>query len=466
MSQNKPKSNLRSIRTARTESEINSAANEGLFPLVKRVIPSDKIKVKYAVFQNPKTGAIKASSDFRDAFSLDPAMSDYEKIIDYGFYYPYNFQSPFAAYLIPKDLKKGDELIYNIHTFGGCTTTAFAMYNKLLRVKSEKEITLTSRADGFCASSGVILLLAGDKKIGSNFLKPFVHNAWTWGDAVNKEEAKKTYEELEQVDNSIAQLYAERTSINKEKALELMSESRDVTLDECLEFGFYTEIENVYSAENKLILNSLRSKNSKNRSKIKTKNKMAKEALTKKEADKKFNALSDSLNSILNFVKGKKSTKNLLLQDANGAEIDFTDLEADATPSVGDKATIDGASAGRNPKSPEGGDDIGYVMPTTDETYFFANGELAEIKEASSDDDEPSEEMENLQTENAELKAENKRLKKNLKKVTKEVKDFTKDFNEFKENASSNFKYDGKQENKKEQKGKKNKSRTLFKNKK
>jgi ATP-dependent protease ClpP protease subunit len=344
------------------------------------------------------------------------------------------------------DLKKGDELIYNIHTFGGCTTTAFAMYNKLLRVKAEKEITLTSRADGFCASSGVILLLAGDKRIGSSYLKPFVHNAWVWSDAQNKEEAKKTYEELEQVDNSIAQLYAERTSINKEKALELMSESRDVTLDECIEFGFYTETENVYSAENKVILNSLRSKNSKNRSKIKSKNKMAKEALTKKEANKKFKSLGETLNGILDVVKGKKSTKNLLLQDANGAEIDFTDLEADATPSVGDKATIDGETATGE-----------HVMPTG-ETYVFVDGELTEIKEASSDD-EPTEEMENLQTENSELKTENKKLKKNLKKVSKEVKNFTKDFNEFKDNASSTFKYNPKMENKKEQKGKKNKSR-------
>ena len=37
-------------------------------------------------------------------------------------------------------LQEGDELIYNIHTFGGCTTTAFAMYNKLKRVKNEKKI--------------------------------------------------------------------------------------------------------------------------------------------------------------------------------------------------------------------------------------------------------------------------------------------------------------------------------------
>ena len=33
-------------------------------------------------------------------------MSDFDKVIDYSFYYPYHFDSPFAAYLIPKDLQK------------------------------------------------------------------------------------------------------------------------------------------------------------------------------------------------------------------------------------------------------------------------------------------------------------------------------------------------------------------------
>src|SRR5690606_14384592 len=158
------------------------------------------------------------------------------------------------------DLQEGDELIYNIHTFGVCTTTAFAMYNKLKRVKNEKKIKLTSRADGYGASSGVILLLAADRKIGSKYLKPFVHNAWTLkiGD---KNEMLKVYEELDKVDDAIAELYSEETSITKEEAKQLMNESRDLTLDECLKYGFYTELENVKVVEVEETFNSIRTRN-------------------------------------------------------------------------------------------------------------------------------------------------------------------------------------------------------------
>lgn len=348
------------------------------------------------------------------------------------------------------DLKTGDEIIYNLHTFGGCTTTAFAMFNKLLRVKKEKNITLTSRADGYCASSGVILLLAADKRIGSSYLQPFVHNAWSWIDSSDKNEAKKAYEELVEVDGKIANLYSERTSIDKKRALELMNESRDVTLDECLEFGFYTEIENVYSAENTLIFNSLKKRNSKNRTRTKTKN-MSKEALTKKEADKKFKSLDETLNGIMNFIKGKSKVSNLIVQDANGVEIDFTELEADAIPKKNDTATVDG--------TPASGE---YVMPTG-ETYVFVDGSLDDIKE--SDEEEENEEVENLKTENDELKAENKLLKKNLKKAGKEIKNFRNEFNDLKKNVTSKFNYDPKIENKKNGKGSKNKTRQLFKEK-
>jgi ATP-dependent protease ClpP protease subunit len=345
------------------------------------------------------------------------------------------------------DLKEGDELIYNIHTFGGCTTTAFSIYNKLLRVKTEKKITLTSRADGFCASSGVIILLAADKRIGSKYLKPFVHNAWLWVDAVDKNEAKKAYEVLENVDNEIAELYAERTSITKDKAIELMNESRDVTLDECLDYGFYTEIENIYSSENSLIFNSLRILNTKSRT-INKKN-MSKEVLTKKEADKKFNSLGETLNKIMNKLTGKESTKALLVQDANGTEIDFPDVETDAEPQVGDKANIDG-----NPADGE------YVMPSGD-TYVFVSGELTEIKTETEEDD--SEEVEALKADNETLKAENLKLKGDVDAAIDSIKNLQVVIEDVKKEVSSSFNYKPEIDGNKKPEGDGEKTRNLFK---
>jgi hypothetical protein len=88
--------NRRIIKTARTVKEINEAARNGFYPLVKPVIPSPDVHQMVAVFQDSETGEIALSGDRRMGYK--------GKVIDYMTYYPYHFPNPFAAYLIPKDL--------------------------------------------------------------------------------------------------------------------------------------------------------------------------------------------------------------------------------------------------------------------------------------------------------------------------------------------------------------------------
>lgn len=97
--------NLRVIKTARSESAINTAADEGYMPLVKVVKASDEIKSKFAVLQNKTTGKIEVSGDYRFAHK-----EGYEMVVDFTWYYPHNFESPFAAYLIPKDIMVGEKV--------------------------------------------------------------------------------------------------------------------------------------------------------------------------------------------------------------------------------------------------------------------------------------------------------------------------------------------------------------------
>lgn len=97
---------LRVIKTARDEASINDAARRGFRPLVKPVEPSSLIRSKYAVIQNRVTGAIQVIGDYR---CLGTA-GDEEVVIDFTFYYPHLFPSPFAAYLIPRDLQVGERV--------------------------------------------------------------------------------------------------------------------------------------------------------------------------------------------------------------------------------------------------------------------------------------------------------------------------------------------------------------------
>ena len=106
---NKTSEGLRVIKTARDKSSINRAAKNGYIPLLRKVEPYTKIRSKYAVVQNKKTGEINVIGDFRARFYGDG--DDFEMVIDWTDYYPHNFTSPFAAYLIPKDIKKGERVL-------------------------------------------------------------------------------------------------------------------------------------------------------------------------------------------------------------------------------------------------------------------------------------------------------------------------------------------------------------------
>jgi hypothetical protein len=98
---------IRVIKTARDKDEINLAAKNGFKPLIKKINPSPDIRAKYCVFQNKKTGEIEVSGDYRIGFHSNH-NDDFELVIDWTFFYPYNFKSPFAAYLIPSDIKIGE----------------------------------------------------------------------------------------------------------------------------------------------------------------------------------------------------------------------------------------------------------------------------------------------------------------------------------------------------------------------
>ena len=98
---------LRIIKTGRDRDIINNAARNGFKPLIKKVRPSDEIRSKYSVIQNKKTGEIKIIGDLRFDYLTDDS-GDYVTVIDWTYYYPHNFKSPFAAYLIPKDIIVGE----------------------------------------------------------------------------------------------------------------------------------------------------------------------------------------------------------------------------------------------------------------------------------------------------------------------------------------------------------------------
>lgn len=100
---------LRTIKTAWTEDEMNKAVDDGFNLHFVDYIPNYmKIHSKLLVFQNKETGKIRYGCDLRihpGLYGKDKGEETYKL---YSFYYPYKTTLPFAAYLLPPDIKKGE----------------------------------------------------------------------------------------------------------------------------------------------------------------------------------------------------------------------------------------------------------------------------------------------------------------------------------------------------------------------
>ena len=315
-------------------------------------------------------------------------ISIYGEIVPFKWYdsgFEYDLSDLNKSLEALKDITEGEELIINIHCPGGCTVTGFAIFNKLRRFKDEKKINITTRVDGCCASMGVAILLAGDKRIGNAFAEPFVHNAWSWvWDGVDKKSALKIAEDLTRTDNLIATLYEQRTNISRADALLLMDAETWLTPEQCMEKGFYTELEDALVPVDKEVFNSLR----------------ALRPTKQNNTNNNNNAMSNKRQGIVNkVIKFLEGSKNLIVFTAEQKELDFHELEEGDTPGIGDKATFDGKPAGDS-------NDGTYVM-ASGETYAFTGEELTTITPA----DDTGDDNVDLAVENAALKEEIANLK-------------------------------------------------------
>lgn len=92
----------RVIKTARTKDDINAAARSGFRPLVLEVKRNEQISSWVAVYQDAETGEITTTGDRRWSPPGTPVVTVR--------YYPHHFASPYAAYLLPADLRAGEEV--------------------------------------------------------------------------------------------------------------------------------------------------------------------------------------------------------------------------------------------------------------------------------------------------------------------------------------------------------------------
>lgn len=275
----------------------------------------------------------------------------------------------------------GQDICVRINSVGGDVYEGFAIYAELRRYAKKHGATITTRAEGMCASIATIFFLAGDTRVVNSHTEPFIHNAWCYavGDA---DTIQKTVDDLKNWTSKIAKHYADHTDLTEEQALALMAAETFIGAEDCVKYRFAHEIENVAAP-----LNSVN---------FKTVNKMS-----TKNQPKSFKAK----------VLGALGLLNKILFDAENREVDFYDLTNDQEVAVGDMAKIGGKPAAEASPTNDG-----KIVMQSGDTYVFEGEELKEIiKKDPEEDDEPLTEeeqaalvaaLENFQKENKNLKAE------------------------------------------------------------
>lgn len=298
--------------------------------------------------------------------------------------------------------------VYITETPGGVVEVGDDIYNYL--VSLDQKTPVTTIAKGLCASISTKIFMAGRNRVIYEGCEFMIHLPMLSADYLNSNELEEATEEMKKLDKDMVEFYSKSTGTEKEAIYPLMRNETYLTAEQAVNLGFATEIKKPVKAVAYL-------NNSKNKKMTETK---------LNQEDKSW--FATHFESIMKAFSAQGKPVNLILQDENGVEINFPELDDSATPSVGDMATVEGDPA-------EGS----YIMPSLGNvTAVFVAGELTEIIET----EEESEELAELRSENEDLKSQLEALNKKEQERDKSLEDLKSQFLNFKKNTSTKFNLD------------------------
>ena len=305
--------------------------------------------------------------------------------------------------------------VHLTETPGGVVEVGDDIYNYLVSLNAETPVTTIAK--GLCASISTKIFMAGSKRVIYEGCEFMIHLPMLSAQYLNSNELEEATDEMKKLDQEMVKFYSDSTGTSKEAIYPLMRNETYLTPEQAVNLGFATEVKTPLKAV--AYLNNSKTKKEMSETKLSTEDKnwitTQIEALSKKFFSSKT-------------TKETSETKkvNLVLQDENGVEVNFTELEDGATPSVGDVATVDGAPA-------EGS----YIMPQLGNvTAVFAEGVLTELIDP---EEEESEEMKALREENERLESEVTRLSTAFDDQEESMKELQKNFLNFKKQTNSKF---------------------------
>lgn len=134
-----------------------------------------------------------------------------------------------------------EKIIVNISSLGGSVDHGLAIHDLL----ASHDAHVETRIIGMTASAGTIIAQAGDTRVISDNALYLIHLARVYA-FVNSYSLRNLSNDLEKIDDRIANIYAKASGKSKESFLELMDENNGdgiwLSSDEAKEYGLVDEI--------------------------------------------------------------------------------------------------------------------------------------------------------------------------------------------------------------------------------
>ena len=289
----------------------------------------------------------------------------------------------------------------HINSEGGVVDTGFDIFNYLKSL----QLPITTVGSGLVASIATVIFMVGDTRVLTTGTQFMIHSPMGGIDGT-ADEIEAYAQSVRDCENKLIKFYTNQTGLGTDAIAPLLRNETWLTEDQATSLGFATVLNEPILAKAYLKLNNDKSMTKEDKSWI----------------EEKFSAILNSF---------KKQIVNIVLQDANGVAIDFTEVLEGETPELGSVATIDGQPA-------EGE----YIMPDGS-TFIFVAGELTEIVLVDT-----NEELDALRKQLAEKEAE---LQANATKIAEQEETITnivKEVKELKAGITSRFDGDKKKDKK------------------
>lgn len=272
-----------------------------------------------------------------------------------------------------------------INSIGGSVDVGFDIYNYLVSLN----VPIKSIGRELVASAATVIFMAGSERVLEQGTEFMIHLPWG-GVEGTAQEISDYSEMLKKYEKKIVDFYVKTTNLSSEAIYPLLNYETWLSQKLAFDLRFTTSVANDLPVLAKANFN------------FKPDNKMT------EEQKGFFDKLNSKVDAIMNKLSGKtEDVKAILLQDANGVEIEFPDVMEGEQPEVGvSTAMVDGAPA-------EGE----YLMPDG-QTYIFVGGVLTEIVEPV---DANAERIAQLEQELEQAKAEAQAKTDALEAVKTEV---------------------------------------------